>query len=226
MPPHSEISLRDAHIRLLHRSSQGPLNTLSTLGNYVMIHALIHHIYHLKETSCLQNPPFAIHSGLKAEDVEEVSQALRAWQAGFEEHRTRITQSAQQMGSEHVLGGPVAFDATALSRLAHIRLHTNPFPARALESREPYTAANIFNNLPLLPRGPRLNKAVLQSVHALSMLVKAGINYIARTKTREWSMEHSREYPVWNGVREHRLTTILGVQSAISSVRCYSPSGS
>lgn len=210
MPPHLEISLWDAKTRLLHRACPGPLNTLSTLGNYVMIHALIQHIYHLKETSYPQNPPFAIHSGLKAEDVEEVSHALRAWQAGFEEHRTRITQSAQQMGSEHVPGGPVAFDATALSRLAHIRLHTNPFPARALESREPYTAANIFNNLPLLPRGSRLNKAVLQSVHALSMLVKAGINYIARTKTREWSMEHSRESPVCNGVREHRLTTMLG----------------
>lgn len=211
MPPHLEISLQDALTRLLYRPSQGPLNTLSTLGNYVMIHALIQHIYLLKQTSFAKNSPFDIHRGLKAEDVEEVSQALRVWQVGFEEHRMRITQSAQQMGSEHVPGGPVAFDATALSRLAHIRLHTDLVPARALESREPYAAANIFNNLQLLPRGPRLNKAILQSVHALSMLVKAGINYIARTKSLEWSMQHSREYPVCCDMLEPRLTILCTV---------------
>lgn len=188
-----ELSLQDALSRLLHRPSQGPLNDLTSLGNYVLIHALIQHIYLLKQTSFANISPFDIHRGLKAEDVEEVTQALRVWQLGFEEHRMRITQSAQQMGSENFPGGPVSFDATALSRLAHIRLHTDLVPARALESREPYAAANIFNQLPLLPRGPRLNKAILQAVHALSMLVKAGINYIARTKSLEWSMQHSCE---------------------------------
>lgn len=137
----------------------------------------------------------AYDKGLKEQDVDQISQALRTWQMGFEEHRLRITQSAQQMGSDNIPGGPVAFDATALSRLAHIRLHTDLVPARALESRHPYEAANIFNNMPLLPRGQRLNKAILQAVHALSMLVKAGINYIARTKSLEWSMQHSREQP-------------------------------
>ncbi|KUI53557.1 Zinc finger protein zas1 [Cytospora mali] len=188
---YTEITLQDALTRLLQRPSQGPLNNLSSLGNYVLIHALIQHIYLLKQTSFAHTSPFDIHRGLKADDVEEVAQALRVWQMGFEEHRLRITQSAQQMGSENFPGGPVSFDATALSRLAHIRLHTDLVPARALESREPYAAANIFNNLPLLPRGPRLNKAILQAVHALSMLVKAGINYIARTKSLEWSMQHS-----------------------------------
>ncbi|KAL1862659.1 hypothetical protein Daus18300_008457 [Diaporthe australafricana] len=181
-----ELPLQEALTRLLHRPSQGPLNDLTSLGNYVLIHALIQHIYLLKQTSFANTSPFEIHRGLKAEDVEEVTQALRVWQLGFEEHRMRITQSAQQMGSENFPGGPVSFDATALSRLAHIRLHTDLVPARALESREPYAAANIFNNLSPLPRGPRLNKAILQAVHALSMLVKAGINYIARTKSLEW----------------------------------------
>lgn len=198
--PHMDISVQDALTRLLSRPNGGTLNTLSTLGNYVMIHALIQHIYLLKQTSfaLMQNSfgstsAYDINSGLREQDVEQVSQALRTWQMGFEEHRLRITQSAQQMGSENVPGGPVAFDATALSRLAHIRLHTDLVPARALESRDPYMAANIFNNMPLLPRGQRLNKAILQAVHALSMLVKAGINYIARTKSLEWSMQHSRE---------------------------------
>ncbi|KAF3761783.1 hypothetical protein M406DRAFT_281862 [Cryphonectria parasitica EP155] len=195
--PHSNITLQDALTRLLSRPNGGSLSDLSTLGNYVMIHALIQHIYLLKQTTfALPQSPFIAavafdNSGLREQDVDQISGALRSWQIGFEEHRLRITQSAQQMGSENTPGGPVAFDATALSRLAHIRLHTDLIPARALESRDPYVAASIFNNMPLLPRGQRLNKAILQAVHALSMLVKAGINYIARTKSLEWSIQHS-----------------------------------
>ncbi|PSS03378.1 hypothetical protein BD289DRAFT_421076 [Coniella lustricola] len=195
--PNTEISLQDALTRLLGRQHGGALSTPSTLGNYVMIHALLQHIYFAKQTSFASpQSPFANvmpydNGGLREQDVEQVTQALRSWQAGFEEHRMRISQSAQQMGNETSPGGPVAFDATALSRLAHIRLHTDLSPARALESRDPYIAANILNNMPLLPRGPRLNKAILQAVHALAMLVKAGINYIARTKSLEWSMQHS-----------------------------------
>lgn len=198
--PHVEISFQDALTRLLGRQNGGSPNTLSTLGNYVMIHALIQHIYFVKQTSFASpQSPFANmipydNGGLREQDVEQVTQALRSWQAGFEEHRMRISQAAQQMGNDANPGGPVAFDATALSRLAHIRLHTDLSPARALESRDPYIAANIFNNMPLLPRGPRLNKAILQAVHALAMLVKAGINYIARTKSLEWSMQHSCEH--------------------------------
>lgn len=197
--PHMDIPFQDALTRLLSRPNGGTLNMLSTLSNYVMIHALIQHIYLLKQTS-FSAPQSTFTSsatydrGLKEQDVDQISQALRAWQMGFEEHRMRITQSAQQMGSDNIPGGPVAFDATALSRLAHIRLHTDLVPARALESRDPYKVAEIFNAMPLLPRGQRLNKAILQAVHALSMLVKAGINYIARTKSPEWSMQHSCEH--------------------------------
>ncbi|ROW03042.1 hypothetical protein VMCG_05708 [Cytospora schulzeri] len=219
---YTEITLQDALTRLLHRPSQGPLNNLSSLGNYVLIHALIQHIYLLKQTSFAHASLFDIHRGLKAEDVEEVAQALRVWQMGFEEHRLRITQSAQQMGSENFPGGPVSFDATALSRLAHIRLHTDLVPARALESREPYAAANIFNNLPLLPRGPRLNKAILQAVHALSMLVKAGINYIARTKSLEWSMQHSCEIPLTSSRMELDIEDglLLTTVSTVCNLEC------
>ncbi|ROV94116.1 hypothetical protein VPNG_09357 [Cytospora leucostoma] len=221
---YTEITLQDALTRLLQRPAQGPLNSLSSLGNYVLIHALIQHIYLLKQTSFAHTSPFDIHRGLKAEDVEEVAQALRVWQLGFEEHRMRITQSAQQMGSENFPGGPVSFDATALSRLAHIRLHTDLVPARALESREPYEAANIFNNLPLLPRGPRLNKAILQAVHALSMLVKAGINYIARTKSLEWSMQHSCEKNPNLSPMEVAVGTLYGClltnASAVCNLEC------
>lgn len=229
--PLKDVSVNDALNRLLSRPNGGYLDSLSTLGNYVMIHALIQHIYLLKQTSfpMMQNAfgspsAYDINRGLREQDVEQVSQALRTWQMGFEEHRLRITQSAQQMGSENVPGGPVAFDATALSRLAHIRLHTDLVPARALESREPFAAANIFHEMPLLPRGQRLNKAILQAVHALSMLVKAGINYIARTKSLEWSMQHSREHsnPVLENEEDEECLPELALTSipAVCNLEC------
>lgn len=191
--PSVDMFLQDAFSRLLNRPSQGPLNGISSLGNYVLIHALIQHVYLLKQTSFATTSPFDVHRGLKPEDVEEVAQALRVWQIGFEQHRLRVAASAQQMGSENVPGGPVAFDSTALSRLAHVRLYTDMVPSRALESRDPAIIANSFNETPLLTRGPRLHRVILQATHALSMVVKAGVNYVARTKSPEWSMQHSRE---------------------------------
>lgn len=225
--PHMDIPFQDALTRLLSRPNGGTLNMLSTLSNYVMIHALIQHIYLLKQTSfSAPNNAFITSAtydrGLKEQDVDQISQALRAWQMGFEEHRMRITQSAQQMGSDNIPGGPVAFDATALSRLAHIRLHTDLVPARALESRDPYKVADVFNSMPLLPRGQRLNKAILQAVHALSMLVKAGINYIARTKSPEWSMQHSCEYFDINSSHLRQPVIILGSLTifAVCNLEC------
>ncbi|KAG7127339.1 Transcriptional regulator ADR1 like protein [Verticillium longisporum] len=63
-------------------------------------------------------------------------------------------------------------------------------------SRTKLIAYCFFNlcsiaNTPLLVRSLRLQKAVFQAIHALSMLVKAGVNYVARTKSLEWSIQHS-----------------------------------
>jgi len=190
-----ETSVPDAFSRLLNRPSQGPLTHISSLGNYVLIHAFIQHIYLLKQTSFAVTSHFDVHGGLKVEDVDEVTQALRMWQIGFEQHRQlRAAESGQQASFESFPGGPVAFNSTALLRLAYIRLYTDLSPSRTLESRDHVLIANGFNDAPLLVRSPRLTRAILQAIHALSMLVKVGVNYVARTKSLEWSMQHSREY--------------------------------
>ncbi len=190
--PHVEIPLQDAFSRLLNRPSQGPPSPATSLGNYVLIHALIQHIFLLKQTSFASLSPFDIHRGLKTEDVEEVSQALRVWTIGFEQHRQLRANEAGQ-GAENYQGGPVAFNSTALLRLAYIRLHTELSPSRSLETRDHVLIASAFSGSPLLVRSPRLVRAVVQAIHALSMLVKMGVNYVARTKSSEWSMQHSRE---------------------------------
>ena len=84
--------------------------------------------------------------------------------------------------------------ATALLRLASIRLFTDLSPSRTLETRNAAQIAVSFGEAPYLIRSARLNKAILQAIHALSMLVKLGVNYVARRKSAEWSMQHSREY--------------------------------
>ncbi|KAG7127316.1 Transcriptional regulator ADR1 like protein [Verticillium longisporum] len=61
----------------------------------------------------------------------------------------------------------------------------------SLETRDHMLIASSLSNTPLLVRSLRLQKAVFQAIHALSMLVKAGVNYVARTKSLEWSIQHS-----------------------------------
>jgi len=238
--PVVDMTLQDAFSRLLNRPTQGPLNHVTSLGNYVLIHAFIQHIFLLKQTSFAVAPHFEAQRGLKMEDVEEITQALRVWQIGFEQHRQlRAAESGQPLGMDNLSGGPVAFNSTALLRLAYIRLDTEVSPSRALESRDHFLIANGFNDAPLLVRSPRLTRAVLQAIHALSMLVKVGVNYVARTKSLEWSMQHSRKCPMveslssgwYSAICVYRtvFTSFIAdtrfMQCAIWSVLYCSPSG-
>ncbi|KXX73196.1 Transcriptional regulator ADR1 [Madurella mycetomatis] len=191
--PNIEISLQEAFARLLNRPSQAPPSPLTSLGSYVLIHALIQHIFLLKQTSFSSLSPFEIQRSLKLEDVDDINHALRAWSMCFEQHRQiRANElAAQGATAEGFSEGPVAFNSTALLRLAYIRLHTDLSPSRSLETRDHVLIASAFSDAPLLVRSPRLCRAVVQAIHALSMLVKMGVNYVAKTKSLEWSMQHS-----------------------------------
>jgi hypothetical protein len=191
--PAVEITVHDAFARLFGRSPQGLPSHISALGNYVLIHALIQHIYLLKQTSFAMGPPFDVQRSLKPEDVEDVTQALRIWQSSFEHrHQLRAAESGP-FGGDSFPGGPVAFNSTALLRLAYIRLYADLSPSRALETRDHVLVSAALSGTPLLVRSLRLQWAVFQAIHALSMLVKAGVNYVARTKSLEWSIQHSRK---------------------------------
>jgi hypothetical protein len=191
--PTVEITIHDAFARLFGQSPQGLPSHLSALGNYVLLHALIQHIYLLKQTSFATSLPFDIQRSLRTDDVEEVTQALRIWQTSFEHrHQLRAAESGHLGGGDAFPGGPVAFNSTALLRLAYIRLYTDIAPSRALETRDHVLVSAALSGTPLLVRSLRLHRAVFQAIHALSMLVKAGVNYVARTKSLEWSIQHSR----------------------------------
>ena len=194
--PAVDITVHEGFSRLFGRSQQGLPQHLPALGHYVLIHTLIQHIYLLKQTSFVLGLPFDAQRGLKPEDVEEVAQALRVWQSSFEHrHQLRSAESGNFGGGDSFPGGPVAFNSTALLRLAYIRLYTDIAPSRALETRDHVLTAAALSGMPLLVRSLRLHRAVVTAIHALSMLVKQGVNYVARTKSLEWSIQHSRKPP-------------------------------
>ncbi|PKS11540.1 hypothetical protein jhhlp_003305 [Lomentospora prolificans] len=189
----ADMTVHDAFSRLFGGSQQGLPPQISSLGNHVLIHALLQHIYLLKQTSLsLSHGPGSTRT-IRPEDVENVTQALRVWQMGFE-HGNKVRAAAQSGfvgGGDGFPGGPMAFNSTALLRLAYIRLCTDMVPSRGLETRDHVIIAAALAEGVTLDRGLKLHRALIQAVHALSQLVKAGVNYVARAKSSEWSVQHS-----------------------------------
>jgi hypothetical protein len=180
-PQHS-LSFQDVLSRLFS-PTQGDIPTISSLGNYVLIHAIIQQIYAVRQASMMTSP--SIRDGsLPPENIEKFGQVLRRWQIGWE----KAPESSLDPTSPY---GPVAFSSTALLRLAYVRLHCDLGPCRGLETRDPQIIARTLKASLPLSRSPLLSRAILQAAHALSIPVKIGIKFVANTHTLLWSMQHS-----------------------------------
>lgn len=179
--PNSEQDFQHALERLFSRDGKDITEFNSSLGNYILIHALTQHIFFVRQSARYRYN----HNGeLLAEDVQTVEQALRNWQCGW----TRNPESSIDPVNPY---GPVAFNSTALLRLAYIRLNVDTGPGRALDTRDPIQIANAFRESPALKRNPKLTKAVLHSAHALSIPIMIGIRLVAQTQTFVWSIQHA-----------------------------------
>ncbi|KAM0323527.1 hypothetical protein ACHAQA_008808 [Verticillium albo-atrum] len=112
--------------------------------------------------------------------------ALRAWQESWEATRESTLDPSSPKG-------PLGFNSTALLRLAYIRLNTNIGPNRQLITRDPRDIAAAFlrGDTHVQKRSPHLDRAVLQCIHALSIPVRVGIAFVARTQTLNWSIQHA-----------------------------------
>ncbi|CAG8314862.1 unnamed protein product [Penicillium salamii] len=153
----------------------------SSLSAYILILALIQHIYLLREMARCRPP---LNQGLASNDVADVEQALRNWQ-----HRWYMDpESSFGPGSPH---GPISFNSTALLRMAYIRLTVDVGPWRALNTHDPYDIAESIHRSPGLEPTRKLTRAVLYSAHALSIPVKIGVNIVARNQAFSWSLQHS-----------------------------------
>lgn len=180
--PQGSLSFHDA-LSSLFDGVEEDLPPISSLGNYVLIHAIIQQIYFVRQASMMANPTTRDGS-LQTEDIVKFGQILRLWQIGWE----RAPESSLDPGNPY---GPVAFSSTALLRLAYVRLHCDLGPCRRLETRDSQIIARTLKASPPLIRSPLLSRAILQAAHALSIPVKIGIKFVARTHTLLWSMQHS-----------------------------------
>jgi hypothetical protein len=180
--PRGSLSFHHVLSRLF-AAVQEDLPPISSLGNYILIHAIIQQIYFVRQASTMANP-MTRDSSLRSEDIVKFGQVLRLWQIGWE----RAPESSLDPTNPY---GPVAFSSTALLRLAYIRLHCDLGPCRRLETRDSQIIARTLKASPPLIRSPLLSRAILQAAHALSIPVKIGIKFVAHTQTLLWSMQHS-----------------------------------
>lgn len=177
--PFKEVPFKEAFETMFQGGESPPSHiALSPMANYVLILAILQHLYLRRQTLASSK-----HS-LTSEDVGEISRALRCWQ-------TRWEHSPESIFEPSSATGPVAFTSTALLRLAWIRLHSDMGPCRNLASRDASIIASAFENSPPLKRGPELIHPVLQAAHALSIPVRMGIRYVAKTQAFTWSVQHS-----------------------------------
>jgi hypothetical protein len=150
----------------------------STLGNYILAHALIQHIYLVREVSRHRR------KDIPEDDIGSIEHALRNWKSMWKHTPDSSIDPSNP-------AGPVSFNSTALLRLAYIRLNADIGPGRALHTRDPTQISNAFLNAQIISRTPRLLRAVLHAAHALSIPIRIGVHLVAQTQTFRWSIQHS-----------------------------------
>ncbi|KAK1140236.1 hypothetical protein N8T08_010533 [Aspergillus melleus] len=181
--PGSEVSFPEAFTKLFLKSSiPNSSAPISPLGNYILIHALIQQIFFARQL-CLSAPTMQSTS-LRQEDLSALDSSLSAWKALWK--RTPESSIDPQNPA-----GPIAFTSTALLGLAYIRLHVDLGPCRRLITQDPIQIARALSESPPIARSPRLIMALLHSAHALSIPVRLGIDFVARTHSFFWSIQHS-----------------------------------
>ncbi|KAJ6014421.1 hypothetical protein N7540_009012 [Penicillium herquei] len=178
------VSFGDAYTQLFRsKQSRRKRMRLSSFGNLVLVHGIFQHIFFAWESECCMSQPESSVS-LSNESLSKFHTALRRWQRSWETSSDpSITPSSPK--------GPLGFNATAIFRMACIRLHLNLGPHRRLSTWRPEIIAHAFMNAPRPTQSPQLYHAILQSIHALSIPVRLGVEYVARTQTLTWSTIHS-----------------------------------
>jgi hypothetical protein len=177
-----EVPFQDALKSLFSKSDQTVTETTSPSGAYVLIHALIQHIFFLRQVSRNRfDSPTS--SSLNSVDTSSLESALRNWQIGWQRN------PASTLPPTHP-DSPLALNCNALLRLAYIHLHLDT-PPRALDTRDPALIATALDTGPHLTRTPQLTHAVLHAVHALSAPIKTGYRLLSKTRSFISSTDHA-----------------------------------
>ncbi|EAW12714.1 C2H2-type zinc finger protein [Aspergillus clavatus NRRL 1] len=178
-----QLFFQDA-LALLLQNSRTPvmLNPIPTpLGNYILLHGLLQRIHLVSELSI---PNGDQTFSLPTEELNKLERALRSW--------TSVWQQAPESSlNPHNENGPIPFTSSSLLGLAYVRLSLNLGPYRQLETRDPYCIAAALHRSPRPGRSYRLTPALIYAAHALSIPVRLGIDYVARSQAFFWSVRHS-----------------------------------
>lgn len=175
--------LQDALHSLYTRSPSagGQLESFTSIGGYVLIHAIIQNIW-LIQKAC--RVPMSSNSSLSPAQIASLEQALENWCQCWERNHE---SSADPFNPN----GPISFTSTALLRLAYIRLNADFSSARRLQTWNPDEIASSLHQNLSVQRNDRLTRAALHCAHALSTPIKLGINYVARTLVVSWSNQYA-----------------------------------
>jgi hypothetical protein len=159
--------------------------SLSTpMGNHVLLHGIFQHIFFARQL-CI-SPPSAKTSSqsLRSEDLAMIENALRAWKLHWK-------QTPESSTNPRNPSGPIAFTSAALLGQAYVRLYLDLGPSRALISQDPTRIAQSLTQVPPVERTSGLVMALLHAAHALSIPVRLGIDFVARSHSFYWSVQHS-----------------------------------
>ncbi|OTB04472.1 hypothetical protein M426DRAFT_154870 [Hypoxylon sp. CI-4A] len=171
-PRQVELTFQDRLSYLFSGANPCKDGSVSSFGNYLLIHGLLQRIYIDRHGSA---------GLLHPDNIKSIETALRAWQISWEltDESTLDPLSPK---------GPFGLSATALLRLAYIRLSRDFRPCQILFSDNVEYSSTTS---PSLERSPHSDKAVLHAAHALSIPVRLGVMVMATNKTPIWTVEHS-----------------------------------
>ena len=179
-PP--ELLFQDALKQLFSTNGQTVTETTSPPGNDALMHALIQHIFFLRQTSRSRfDSPNS--SSLSPADTSSLEVALKNWQTGWLQHPDSSLSPTPP-------SGPIALNCIALLRLAYIRLHLDT-PLRALDTRDPALIAAALHAGPHITRSRQTTHAVLHAAHALAVPIKTGYRLLAKTRSFVCSIPHA-----------------------------------
>lgn len=160
---------------------QGRLESFTSLGGYVLIHAILQNIWLIQKT-CRMTPYKS--STLSPSEIVPLEQALERWCQCWERNQEASTDPFNPYG-------PLSFTSTALLRLAYIRLNSDFSSARRLQTWDPDEIARSLRENLSVHRSDRLTRAALHCAHALSTPIKLGINFVAQTQVVSWSNQYA-----------------------------------
>ena len=145
----------------------------SPVGSHGLIHAMIQRVWFLHQAAKIPGQD----NELRLNDVVQVEHALKRWRTGWEDHDE--TSATPLKGH-----GPMSFTSAALLRLAYIRINMNYGTVpRSMSSWSPERIARDFDSIPPIRRNVRATRAALHCAHGLSVIVKLGIEFFARTQS-------------------------------------------